>query len=74
MAVEVAADTVFKSGTPKPLFQAPLIASDRFSIYGFGGWDVAPDGERFLLMTPAAENPTPTPFNVVLNWTSLLKQ
>jgi serine/threonine protein kinase len=67
MAVDVTAGTVFQAGTPKPLFQVPLAGTS------IDRWDVASDGNRFLLVTPAAES-RPSPFNVILNWTSLLKK
>jgi Tol biopolymer transport system component len=72
MAVDVTAGAVFQSGTPKPLFQAPInpdeeaMGSKLFSI-----WDVTSDGNRFLLATPPEEK---TPFNVVLNWQAGLKK
>jgi len=40
VAMEVTAGTEFKAGTPKPLFKAPS---------GVLFWDVAPDGQRFLM-------------------------
>ena len=39
-AMEVSAGADFKAGTPKPLFKAPS---------GVLFWDVAPDGQRFLM-------------------------
>jgi hypothetical protein len=37
------------------------------------GWDVSPDGKKFLLpiLTGASAS---APYTVVLNWTSLLKK
>jgi eukaryotic-like serine/threonine-protein kinase len=65
MAVEVAAGAAFQVGTPKLLFQAPSAAGS--------SWDVAADGKRFLLLAPAPEN-SMEQFNIILNWTSLLKK
>jgi len=36
-------------------------------------WDVTADGQRFFMPAAVAEG-TPSPFNVILNWTSLLKK
>jgi Tol biopolymer transport system component len=64
MAVAIASGTQFDAGTPAPLFNAPFAG---------GYWDAASDGERFLLLTPLIES-KPSPFNVILNWTSSLKK
>jgi serine/threonine protein kinase/Tol biopolymer transport system component len=74
MAVEITPGTAFRSGTPKPLFQArPDEGAVLRTGYSVSNWDVAPDGTRFLLSTPAKES-SPTPVTVVLSWTSLLKK
>jgi Tol biopolymer transport system component len=72
MAVEVTTDTVFRSGTPKPLFHAPSNL-ETFLTIPLPNWDVSTDGNRFLLMTSAEEG-TPAPFTVVLNWQAGLKK
>ncbi len=72
MAAEVKAGTVFQWGNPKPLFQVPPVPTEFLPI-PLSMWDVASDGDRFLLSTPAAES-TQAPFTVVLNWTSLLNK
>jgi len=36
------------------------------------GWDVSPDGKRFLFPIPLAAGESTPPLRVVLNWTSLL--
>jgi Tol biopolymer transport system component len=66
MAVYIAAGTDFRAGTPRLLFVPPT-GTD------INRWDVSSDGNRFLLVTPAAES-KPSPFNVILNWTALLKK
>ena len=66
MVVEVDVGPEFKPEMPKFLFAAPAgTPIDR--------WDVAQDGKRFLLLTPAAGG-SPPPFNVIFNWTALLKK
>jgi hypothetical protein len=38
------------------------------------GWDVTPDGKRFMaLLSPASQN-SQTPITVVLNWQADLKR
>ena len=64
MAVDVVTSPRFQSGTPSPLFQTPP---------GTLAIDVAADGKRFLLVTPAGPSAS-VPFTVVLNWTSSLKE
>jgi hypothetical protein len=66
-ALEVKEGKAFQTETPKVLFQVPTVGTV------FDSWEVASDGSRFLLVTPAAETP-PSPFTVVLNWSSLLKK
>jgi eukaryotic-like serine/threonine-protein kinase len=72
MVVEVQAGTAFQSETSKPLFQAPSNL-ETFLPIALPNWDVSDDGNRFLLMTSAAEG-TPAPFTVVLNWQAGLKK
>ena len=64
MAVDVITSPRFQSGTPSPLFQTPP---------GTLAVDVAADGKRFLLVTPAGPSAS-VPFTVVLNWTASLKE
>jgi Tol biopolymer transport system component len=64
MAVELTAGQELRAGTPMPLFQTPP-----GTIVG----DVAPDGKRFLLVTPVGSSAA-APFTVVLNWMAALKK
>ena len=64
MAVDVITGPRFQSGTPSLLFQTPR---------GTLAVDVAADGKRFLLVTPAGPSASVL-FTVVLNWTSSLKE
>jgi hypothetical protein len=50
-----------KLGDPRPLFQP------KSAILGY---DISPDGRRFLVATPTEKAPQTT---VVLNWTSSLR-
>lgn len=59
----------FQVGAPLPLFPAPrgFAALDATGRRGPSPWDVTPDGQRFLFVTPV--NPgDASQFTVVLNW------
>jgi Tol biopolymer transport system component len=74
MAVEVSTSPIFKAGTPRPLFQAPIWGGGTF--HNVTRYDVTADGKRFLINSVTADAATsaPTPITIVLNWTALLKK
>jgi eukaryotic-like serine/threonine-protein kinase len=64
MSVAVATRPIFQSGMPHPLFQSDIV--DTGIRNGPMSWDIAPDGNRFLIISP---NTSDTPaLNVTLNW------
>jgi eukaryotic-like serine/threonine-protein kinase len=64
MSVEVTTRPVFQADTPHPLFSSNIV--DTGIRNGPLSWDIAPDGKRFLIITPnSSETSTVT---VVLNW------
>lgn len=65
MAVEIDTSKGFQLGTPRRLFTAP-------SPPLADGWDMSPDGKRFLFV--AAPSGRVIPFTVVLNWAAGLKK
>jgi Tol biopolymer transport system component len=68
MAVPVSADSAtFQAAIPKPLFHAQLIPWTGRNIYV-----ASPDGQRFLMLTPAGQA-KPEPITVVVNWPALLQ-
>ncbi len=69
MAVAVGASPSLRVGVPKALFRAPLQTIQSFER---PAWDVTKDGRRFLFAVETT--PSERVFNVVLNWTSLLKK
>ena len=73
MVVDVTAGTEFRSGTPKLLFQAPPDLLALVQLIPLSQWDVASDGSRFLISTPAEET-TQVPFTVILDWQAGLKK
>jgi dipeptidyl aminopeptidase/acylaminoacyl peptidase len=71
MAVPVSGGDRLEFGAPKALFRNPAIAW-RADIGG-GSYDVAPDGQSFVVNTVASDAPV-EPIQVVLNWTAPLKR
>jgi len=69
MAVDINAGNEMDSGTPHLLFDTKLsVKTDTRRQYA-----ASADGRRFLLQKPLAEAAS-IPFNIILNWTSLLKK
>jgi Tol biopolymer transport system component len=64
MVVDVGPGADLKVGTPRPLFDLPA---------GTAGWDVTPDGQRFLVNVPVVES-NAVPLSLVLNWTAGLRK
>ncbi len=64
MAVDVQPGNDLKVGVPHPLFELPG---------GVQGWDVTPDGQRFLVNLPVVESNV-VPLNLVVHWTARLKK
>jgi serine/threonine protein kinase/Tol biopolymer transport system component len=67
MAVAVNLTPEFNAKTPRALFEGPYVDVGGLSF------DVAPDGQRFLLLEPAEHGPV-THLNVVLNWFEEVKR
>ena len=69
MAVDVnTSAATFQAGIPKPLFQTQLATT----YQGRNMYVVSPDGQRFLVLAPAADEKS-EPITVVVNWQALLK-
>ncbi len=66
--------SVTYSLSPTPIFDAPelMFEGSYMQIPGFG-YDVTPDGKRFLLVKPVEEAPQSTELNVVVNWFDEIK-
>ena len=67
MVVEIRAGDPLLVSKPRMLFE------DSFDTYG-GGYDVAPDGQQFVMVEVDEEARRVTHFNVVLNWFEELNQ
>ena len=70
MAVDITSQPNFVAGSPRLLFEAPLVS------YGNNlmSYDVAPDSQRFLGIRDINPDPPATQINVVLNWFEELKR
>jgi Tol biopolymer transport system component len=66
MAVDVDTSRGFQAGAPRRLFTAPPPLATV-------GWNLAPDGKRFLFVT-TPNGGKPAPFTVVVNWAVALKK
>ena len=67
MSVDVETQPAFKAGTPHALFQATGYLSA-------GNYDVAPDGQHFLMIKQDDVITSPKELNVILNWSEELKR
>jgi Tol biopolymer transport system component len=71
MAVDIATQPGFTVGKPRMLFEGRYLPTPAT----FPNYDVAPDGQRFLMLEPIESAGTaPTQVNVVLNWFEELKR
>jgi serine/threonine-protein kinase len=70
MAVDVHTESTFTAGVPRKLFEGHYAPSS----VGGAGYDVSPDGTRFLMVQSNEPEQASTQINVVLNWTEELKQ
>ena len=70
MAVPITTTPTFSAGTPRVLFEGP------FRIDGpFRGYDVTPDGQRFLMVREVPQQPTRVSQMVLVqNWLEELKR
>ena len=67
MAVPVQSTAPFSAGTSQALFQARFAATNARGLFR-----AAPDGQRFLVLSPLARDAI-SPTTVVLNWTNALR-
>jgi hypothetical protein len=64
----------FHPGVPTALFQTRIFepySADQVGYIWNWNYDVAPEGQRFLISTPESGRPAPTT-TVVLNWLARL--
>jgi hypothetical protein len=70
MAVAVTTYPTFTAATPRVLFEGHY---ERGPVSGMVNYDVARDGQRFLMVRSEASS-SPTQVEIVLNWTEELKR
>ena len=68
MVVSILTETEFAAGTPQLLFEGPYN-----NVPGLS-YDVAPDGQRFLVLQPEYDDSEIRELHVVLNWFEELKR
>jgi len=69
-AVEVAGAPTFTAGRVTQLFEGPFVGSIPFGR----SYDIAPDGERFLMVRQPVGSEVLTNLAVVVNWFAELRQ
>ncbi len=67
MSVDVETQPAFKAGTPHPLFSTN-------GYLAAGNYDVAPDGQHFLMIKQEDTLTNPKELNVILNWSEELER
>ena len=70
LAVTIATTPAFAAGLPRMLFEGAYEPTGT----GTSGFDVSPDGRRFLMIQPTAPELPATQVNVVINWFGELHQ
>ncbi len=70
MAVDVRTQPAFSVGAPRLLFEGRYVPS----VNSVSGFDVSPDGRRFLRVQPIEPDPPANQINVVMNWFEELKR
>jgi len=68
MVVSISTEPEFKAGTPQVVFEGPYI-----NVSGLS-YDVAPDGQRFLVLQPQYDDSQVRELHVVTNWFEELKR
>lgn len=70
MAVDIATQPTLSAGSPRLLFEGRYVTS----LTGSSGYDISPDGQRFLRVQAIEPDLPATQINVVFNWFEELKQ
>ncbi len=73
VAVSISADRAFAPGRATVLFALPS-APRRSALGAPYVYDVAADGQRFLVSLPSSDSSQDSPLTVTTNWTALMKK
>ncbi len=74
MSAPVETQPTFKPGTPRVLFQAGGYLGVGGSYVASGNYDVAPDGQHFLMLKEKNAPASSKEVSIVLHWTEELKR
>jgi len=74
MSAPVETYPTFKAGTPRVLFQAGGYLGAGGSYVASGNYDVAPDGQHFLMIKEKDALASSKEVSMVLHWTDELKR
>ena len=74
MAVPISGTTALEVGAAIPLFAARVLNGAATNVGSRQQYDVARDGQRFLLNVPLDDASTASPITVVVNWAAGLKK
>jgi Tol biopolymer transport system component len=69
LVVDIDTARGFRPGTPRLLFEGPYT-----NTFPLRGYDITPDGQRFIMPTTGNPEPPFTQTHVILNWTEELKR
>jgi hypothetical protein len=64
MKVDISTQPAFRAARPEVLFEGQYWTVGLIPV----NYDVSPDGQRFLMIKPGAQEASATQINVVLNW------
>jgi eukaryotic-like serine/threonine-protein kinase len=70
IAVDITANPTFKAGLPRVLAEGRYM----YNSNPAAGYDVSPDGQRFLRVQPLHPDPPANQINLVLNWFEELRR
>jgi hypothetical protein len=68
MSVAVQTQPEFRAAAPRLMFEGPYL-----NVPGVS-YDVAPDGQRFIMLEESVKQPPTTHLNAVINWFEELKR
>ena len=74
MAVEVKSEATLALDTPRMLFQRDMSIGRLARLFSFSPYDVAPDGQRFVMIDDSESDPPPKQLILVQNWSEELKR
>ena len=74
MVAPVETQPTFKAGTPRMLFRGGDYLSMQGNYLMEGNYDVAPDGQHFIMIKEKESPASPNELSIILHWTDELKR